>query len=368
MSRSYSGVCLFFASLCLIYAQAPKPEPDVIIFTNGDKLVGHLESATASQVTFKSDMVGEIKVDWKNIKELHSSAKFAVIPKGVKLKDKSTSGVAQGSVSMTDQKLDVASTPPQSIPVGNVANVVDQAAFERVVTDENNLLHDWNGTVTAGASLVVATQDSRTFTGAVSLVRAIPTESWIDPRNRTLVDFSESYGTVSQPGAPTLKTDIYHADAERDEYFSPSVFAFGRAAFDHNFSQGLDLQQSYGGGIGWTAIKSANQTLDLKASMTYIDQQFSKSSANQSLAGSTFAEAYLRKLIHGIAFNESLSVTPAWNNTNAYSAVGIASLALPAYKRLAVSLNATDNYLNDPPVGFKKNSFQFTLGLTYSLR
>jgi hypothetical protein len=28
----------------------------------------------------------------------------------------------------------------------------------------------------------------------------------------------------------------------------------------------------------------------------------------------------------------------------------------------------TDAFLNDPPPGFQKNSFQLTLGLTYSLR
>ena len=213
-----------------------------------------------------------------------------------------------------------------------------------------------------------------------------PKAGW-SRNNRTIFDFSASYGTVSQPGSPTLKTSIYHADGERDEYFSARVFAFGEAAFDHNYSQGLDLQQTYSGGIGWSVIKEANQTLDLKASMSYINQEFantagatigagtsttsvgpSKATATQSLIGSTFSEAYLRKLMHGIAFTESATVTPAWNNTNAYSAIGSVGLTLPAYKRLAVSLNATDAYLNDPPPAFKKNSFQFTLGLTYSLR
>jgi len=351
-----------------MYAQAPKADPDVLIFTNGDKLVGHLVSAAGSQITFKSDMIGEIKVDWKNIRELHASQKFAVIPKGVKIVHKNEAPVPQGTITVADQKIEVGATPPQSIPVANVSNIVSADAFQKAVMHSPGFFEDWSGTVTAGASLVEATQDSETFTAGISLVRAIPTENWMDARNRTLVDFTESYGTVSQPGSPTLKTSIYHAAAERDEYFSPRVYGFGQADFDHNFSQGLDLQQRYGGGIGWTAIKDANQTLDLKASMSYIDQQFAKSSANKSLIGSTFAEAYLRKLVHGIAFNQKLSVTPAWNNTNAYSAIASAGLTLPTYKRLGVSLNATDAFLNDPPPGFKKNSFQFTLGLTYSLR
>ena len=32
------------------------------------------------------------------------------------------------------------------------------------------------------------------------------------------------------------------------------------------------------------------------------------------------------------------------------------------------SIGTIDNYLHDPPAGFKKNSFQATMGLTYSLR
>jgi hypothetical protein len=41
---------------------------------------------------------------------------------------------------------------------------------------------------------------------------------------------------------------------------------------------------------------------------------------------------------------------------------------LPVYKRLSVSTGIIDNFLNDPPPGFRKNSFQFNLGFTYTLR
>ena len=36
-----------------------------------------------------------------------------------------------------------------------------------------------------------------------------------------------------------MKTSIYHADGERDEYFTPHLYGLGAVAFDHNFSQGL---------------------------------------------------------------------------------------------------------------------------------
>jgi len=102
--------------------------------------------------------------------------------------------------------------------------------------------------------------------------------------------------------------------------------------------------------------------------MDYIRQNFASPGIDQNLIGSTFTETYLRKLSHGIVFTEQLAATPAWNNTNASSATGSASLTIPARKRLSLNLGVLDTFLNDPPPGFKKNSLQFTTGLSYALK
>ncbi len=349
----------------------PKPQPDLLVFTNGERLTGQLERATGATVTFKSNMVGEIIVEWSRIKELHSSKKFAVIEKGVKLRKRADSSkVPQGTVSATGQTLTVdpgAGGAPRSIPVGSAALVVDESAFQSDVLHNPEFFEAWKGAVTAGAALVEATQHSETLTASVHLVRAIPTVSWLDARNRTIFDFSTSYGLLSQPNTPQLKTDIYHASVERDQYFTERVYIFGQVSYDHNFSQGLDLQQAYGGGIGWTVIKTANETLDLKGSNDYVNQQFQQSSANQSLFGSIFAEDWTRKFHHQITFVEQLSITPAWTNLNAYAAAGNVSLTVPVYKRLSFTAGVIDTFLNNPPPEFKKNSFQFSTGLTYTL-
>ncbi len=277
---------------------------------------------------------------------------------------------------MQDKKIQVTpapGAPPQSIPVADAAQILDQAAFQKAMTRTPGFLSDWAGTITLGASLVQATQDSRTATGALNLVRAEPTESWLNPSYKTSIIFAESYGELSQPSTPTIRTSITHGAVEQDKYFAPSVFAFGQADFDHNFSQGLELQQTYSGGIGWTALKSATQELDLKASASYIRQQFQTGSNGvptpvKSLVGSVFGEHYHRKLPRGASLDQNLTFTPAWNDTSAYSALFNTLLAMPVFKRLSVSASVADTFLDDPPVGFKKNSFQFTLGITYAFK
>ena len=253
------------------------------------------------------------------------------------------------------------------MPFSNAAYVLDQATFRKNLQSSPGFFSGWGGNVSAGASLVQATQSSRSYTSAISLVRALPGEKWLTPRYRTAVTFLASYGKVSEPNTPTIKTNIIHGDIEQDKYLNPRLYVFGSGAWDHNFSQGLDLQQTYGGGLGWTAYKTDTAELDFRASMNYIRQQFTNSAFNQSLIGSTFGESYIQKFSRGINFTEALSITPAWNNLNAYSALGSVTLGLPLYKRFDLTLGIVDSFLNNPPPTFRKNSFQFITALTYTL-
>ncbi len=172
----------------------------------------------------------------------------------------------------------------------------------------------------------------------------------------------------NSPNTPTVKTEIYHGDVERDEYLRPSLFVFAQASFDHNFSQGLNLQQTYAGGLGWSVIKRANETLDLKAGMSYVRQEFQIASVDRSTLGSLFEEDFTRVFRRGIKFSQQLIVAPAWTDSNAFTASGNAALTFPVYKRASFSLGVIDNYLLDPPPDFKKNSFQAIMGLNYALR
>jgi hypothetical protein len=352
-------------------ADTPDAKKDILLFTDGEKLVGQLQSADSGSLTFKSDMAGVVIIDWKKVQELHTSTDFVVIRKGTKLVWRGKyPDILKGSLTAADQKMQIAPptpAPPVPVSVADTEAVVPASDFEKAVTERPGIFQDWKGSGSVGISLVEATQTSQTYTSAINLVRALPLENWLQPNNRTIINFTSSYGTISEPKTPTVKTSIFHGSAERDEYFSPSVYALADAGFDHDFSQGLYLQQTYGGGVGWTAIKNPKEELDLKAELTFVNQQFQISSENQKLFGSIFAEAFNRKFKHNLIFNEQLSFNPAWTNLHAYSAVGTASLTAPVFKRIGVSLSLTDAFLNNPSPGFRKNSLQFSTALTYTL-
>ncbi len=356
--------------------KTPKPAPDVIVFTNGDQLTGVLERGVGNSIVFKSDMAGEITVPLDKIRELHSSGSFAVLRKDV---PPSRANVTPGTLIYADKSLTIAAptAAPETVPADKIGYIIDQPTYDRELEKKPGPLYGWNGTVNGGATIVRSTDNGSTYTAGIALVRAIPAVPFLPARNRTTFNLQETYGKLDSPVIPQTTppspdavaiTSIFHSDVERDQYFSPRVFALGQASFDHNYAQGLSLQQVYGLGIGWTAIKDARQQLDLKADVHFEKQTFKTPASNLNLIGTTFSEDYHRVLPRKLLFTQSLSVLPAWNKPKAYSANIAADLAMPVYKRLSLKLGAADNFLNDPAIGYKKNSFQFLTAIAYTLR
>ncbi|HUB29612.1 MAG TPA: DUF481 domain-containing protein [Terracidiphilus sp.] len=367
---------------------APAPDPDVVVLSNGDTLHGKLVSVLQGKVTFHSDPLGDVSLGWDKIKELHTTQKFAVLDKNVKLRGrKSTGNIPAGTLEVENQAVTVqteSAPPPPPIPVKDTVFILDQATIDKQLHHAPSILAGWNGAATAGATLVTATENQYTVSGGFGLVRVVPTVTWLNPRDRTSLDFTGSYGKITEPGytnpgppptavpSVTTKSAIYHADAERDEYFSSRAYGLIQTAFDHNYSQDLNLQQIYGGGIGWTVLKTAKQEGDLKATIQYEKQQFisGTGSTNQNLIGSTFGASYV---LHTrlVTYTQGLAFIPAYNNERAYSADETNTFAFPAYKNLGFSVGTIDSYLNDPPTSLpptKRNSFQFTMGLTYAIK
>ena len=375
---------------------ATDPAPDELVLSNGDTLHGKFVSEVAGKVTFHCDPLGDLSISWDKVKELHVKGQFGVLNQAVAVRRKK--GRLQfpvGTIDVADQMVTVHpenGPPPPPTSVKNAQYIMDNAELDKQINREPGFFTAWNGSATAGATLVSATSNQYTFTGAVNLIRAIPTVTWLDPRNKTLFSFNEAYGKITQPAysypAPPPATgsiavpavittsSIFHLGAERDEYFSPRVYALAQTAFDHNFAQDLQLQQIYGGGFGWTVVKAPKQEFDLKGTLQYEKQQFvpGSGSVNQNLVGSTF-EANYDLHLKLLRFTQAVSFIPAYNRFSAYSASETNTVTFPAYKNLGFSLGTVDTYLNDAPFfrtsttpPTKPNSFQFTMGLNYAIK
>jgi hypothetical protein len=378
---------------------ATKKEPEIkeeLTLKNGDRFTGELLNSTGTEIKFKTELAGEVTVKWENVTELKSKRDFAVVPKDV-LDARDSAKVPQGAIKIGEKgivvsptsttKPEISAAPPgpgakpsatkdvaaaKEIPTSKIAAVVDDAMYQKEINKKIGLRSGWDGHITTGTSMIFSTQNTSLYQVDTALKRSIPTVNWLDPKLRSTVDFTLSAGKTTQPGTETTITNIFHVGGERDEYFSPRGYYLQVFSLDHNYAQGLVLQQKYGGGIGATLFKKKERELDITADLHYESQQFQ---ANPSvdvealelhLIASTLTEEYTRKW-GKLEFNEKVLADIAWNNASAFSASGHSSLRLPVYKRLAFSVSTIDNFLNNPQIGYKKNSFQFITGFALNL-
>ena len=365
-----------------------QPAPDVLVFTNGDRLTGKLERADAGHVVFKSDMAGELTIPFNKVKELHSGTEFVALRKGDpgRMKPAGTGEVTFAGDQVTLQR---GTEPTQQLPASQLGYLIDIPSYAREVDHRASFLQGWTGAATAGLTLVRSTETSTTFTGALNFVRSIPTVDYLPRRNRTRINVAETYGTSSTPVIPEttpasppsiVQTSIFHGDAERDEDRSERLFVLADLSFDHNFSQGLQFQNVYGIGAGWTPLQESRQELDVRADVHYEKQEFLPTALgtvntatgsfqdNLDLVGSTFQENYRRNLPRRFVLTEWANILPAWNDRKAYTANAYLGVVMPLFQRLGATISATDNYLNNPSPGYRTNSVQFVTGLTYTIK
>jgi hypothetical protein len=360
---------------------------DTITFGNGDTLTGKVGKVVYGNVSFHSDELGDLTIPLTRIKTMHTATAFAAGSTTQRLTKKDIAEqLPIGKIALENETLKV--MLPQGevkeFPAKDIGFMLDEPAFRRELHNESDFFYGWYGTATLGATVVKSTNSAQTYTGVVALVRAIPTIAGLPAGSKTILNLSGTYGLAKDPEiisgdkvfqtASVSKTDILHGDLEYDKFFTPMVFGLVSGSADHNFGNGLELQQAYGAGLGWGILRSPQNDLTVRASLQYERQQFYNGitsglgTPTENLVSASIGETWSRTFPHSIKFNEYVTLNPTFNVVNAYSGVASAGLVFPVYKNLSFSVTTTDNYLGDPPEGFLRNTFQFTTGVTYTLK
>lgn len=332
---------------------------DTLTFANGDQLEGTLLRADTHGVVFSSAMAGAVTVPWDHIRQLQTTGSFVVVTRA--------GTVFQGTLLVENASL-VVSNPtaqPEFLNAAQVAMVVTPKVYTEEVTAHPRLWQSWQGKLVGGFSQVSATQNSISYSAQADLQRPVPRLAWMTQKSNTQFHFEGTYGRLSQPNTPTVRTSIFTTALEQDEFVSPKMFLFADGALAHNDAQGLQLQQAYGGGVGWKLKSTPTTQLDLKAGLHYTRQHF-LSSADQNFLASSITES-LRQALDRVLWTQSISITPSITQGVAYQMSGMSAWALPLNHTLSLNFTVIDDYINNPQPGFLKNSLQYSTGIQIAL-
>jgi len=348
--------------------QGKKPPADVLIFGNGDKLTGKILSADSAAVTFQSEVAGKVTIPWTTVRELQSASSFVAIPKGVVLvRGSEPTGTLRGKMALNKQDLELKGDDPapvQTLPLNKVATVIPASTFTEV-NKPVGFFTNWHGRGAFGVNLTRSTQDVLGYSTGFNAVRQDPSVPWESLKSRDTIDVNYVQSKISSYGE-SIDISIMNALYERDHFITPRFYLLGIAYLERNNSQGLNLRQNYGGGPGYFLVWNERTSFEVYGALRYSYQQLTDPSFNRSIFGGRFGEFLTHRFKSGASFSERATYYPAFNYEKDYFASFSVSLSVPVYKRLGVQISAFDNYFNEPPPGFKRNSFQSSLGLTYA--
>lgn len=340
-----------FAAIFLISSAAVA---DQVSLKNGDRLSGAIVSSDGKVLTLKSDLAGEVKIQWDAITSITSTQNLHLA-----LKDGQT---IVGAVTTNEKTLTVATKSSGNVtaPMDSVTTIRDdaeEAVYEKTVLHPG-LADLWSGVVDTGLSLTRGNSDTLNYTFAGKAAR-------VSSRDKISVYTTAIYADNSTTGTKQVTAHDIQGGIRGDLNVSSRVFAFAMADFEYDQFQNLNLRSVFGGGAGFHVIKRASTTFDVNAGGAYENESFS-TPLSRSSGEIIVGEAFATKIGPRLSVSEAFSLYPDLTHSGQYRFTFDATAATKLKNWLSWQLTYSDRYLTDPVAGTMRNDAIFTTGIRVS--
>ncbi len=358
MLRSlFAGV---FLCLCASIALA-----DQVTLKNGDRLSGNIVKSDTKALLIKTDLAGEVTIQWDAISSIVSSQVLHLT-----LKDGQT---IVGMVTTNDGKFEVATKETGAVSaskdaVVDVRNDAEQKTYDDQIERlrHPHLTDFWSGLLDTGLSLTRGNSDSLTYSLSGKAAR-------VTDRDKISVYTTAIYTDSAINGVTTTTAHAIRGGVRGDLNVSEKLFIFGFTDFEYDQFQDLDLRNVIGGGGGYHAIKTKNTSFDLFAGGSYDADFFGAIAATATTPATPAINRKTGEIVLGETFNtkvnnrttltEQFSLYPNISNTGSYRFQFDTTAATKLKNWLSWQVTYSDRYLSDPLATFKKNDLLLSTGV-----
>jgi putative salt-induced outer membrane protein len=334
---------------------------DQVILKNGDRLTGMIVKSDAKTLLIKTDLAGDVNVQWDAVTAIVSSQ-----PLHLGLKDGQT---VVGTVATADGKFEVATKTTGEIttPKDAVVTVRDDDEEKSYDTEidrlKNPRLTDfWTGLLDTGLSLTRGNSSTLSYTLAAKAVRQTT-------RDKITVYTTAVYATdATTPPSHTTAHAIL-GGVRGDLNVSDHLFVFGFTDFQYDEFQHLDLRNTLGGGLGYHVIKTDNTTFDVFGGGDFEQEYFSPNppdvptSVTRKTGEIVLGEELDMKVNTRTTFSEKASFFPNVTDTGQYRFQFDATAATKLKSWLSWQVTFGERYISNPLTGLKGNDTLLSTGL-----
>jgi putative salt-induced outer membrane protein len=325
---------------------------DQLVLSNGDRLTGTVTKSDGKTLVIKTDLAGEVTVQWTSVQSLTSSAPLHVV---------SASKTVVGPVTTTDGSLAVSTTQSGTVDVAKadvtaLRNDQEQAAYEKSL--HPTLLQGWKGGANIGFALTGGNSETKNLAIAFTADRKTSHDE-IALYANTIYATNDAAGAV-----PNVTANATQGGARYDRNLTKLVFGFGSADFQTDALQNLNLRSVLGGGLGFHAINTNRTTLDFLGGANYTKENYI--GMDRNFAALTLGEELTYKLGTSTVLAEKLYFFPDLSDTSQYRGTFNFGTITKISKWLGWQNAFGDIYVTNPPAGKKQNDVQLTTGINVS--
>jgi putative salt-induced outer membrane protein len=322
---------------------------DQVVLSNGDRLTGSITKSDGKTLVIKTDLAGEVTIQWTAIQSLTSAAPLHVV---------TAAKTVVGPVTATNGSLAVKTTPggPVAVPAVEVTalrNDQEQAAYEKSL--HPTLLQGWAGGASIGFALTGGNSETKNLAIAFTADRKTSHDE-IALYTNTIYATNDAAGAV-----PSVTANATQGGGRYNRNLTKLVFAFGSADFQTDALQNLNLRSVLGGGLGFHAIKTNRTTLDLLGGVNYTKENYI--GLDRNFAALTLGEELTYKLGASTVLAEKLYFFPDLSDTSQYRGTFNFGTITKISKWLGWQNAFGDIYVTNPPMGKKQNDVQLTTGI-----
>ena len=319
---------------------------DKVTLKSGSYLTGEAGLIQAGQLLFKSDDLGDIKIDLANIKSLDVAKSHKILYKDNTVEDKILTvkdgelwQEGSGKLDMTNVK---ATDPAEETWHGSV-NIAYNASRGNTYQD---------------SAAVVANVNRR----------------W--EKDRLNVDFGYYYGKTGQTGSDTQKTeDRWDVEAKHDHFWFPAVYHYEDLRWERDMIQNLNARYrvGLGGGYQWlenTEFESTGKwSFNQELGVNWIKEEFDGPSEAKKGGfcalryGHHFS--YIPKWIESVELFHTFEILPQvdeWEKFLATADVGFTTKIIYDFDLIA---KFEWDYNSRPAANRKKDDTRFIVGFGY---
>ena len=320
------------------------------VLSNGDRITGSIVAADADGLQVKSDLLGEVHIEWKAVSSVSGDQTLYL-----SLKDGRT---ISGAMSFSGAQIGVQTAQGESVSspldqIQAIRSADKQKEFERLTHPRFYEL--WAGSLDAGLSVAQGNTDVLTFTVAGKSSRTTRSD-------RFSVYYTSLFNRDQSNPAATTTARTAHSGARYDRNLAKRFYGFGFTDFDSDRLQDLDLRNVLGGGFGWRAIKSDKTMFDIFSGGSFNQEYFS-TAPDRQIGEILFGEELKQKLSGGTVLTERFAGYPNLNDVGEYRANLDASATVKLKNWLHWRISVSDRYLSNPVPGTRPNDLLLTTGL-----